>query len=254
MPTTVIGYVRVSSEEQAASGLSLEAQRERIRAYCVARGWELADIVTDAGWSASTLERPGMELVRKLMAEKLVDAVVAVKLDRLTRSVRDLHELLSLSTDTGVGLVSVTENMDTTSAAGRLMLNMLAAMAEWEREVIAERTVAALAVKKARGERVSRYASIGQEDGARGEHERAALELVHGILVAGGASLRAIAGQLAEHGYRNRAGKPYHASAVARMVERIMEAHPELAERAPERAELDQRRERIAAVLSGVAA
>lgn len=232
----------------------MEAQRERIRAYCVARGWELADIVTDAGWSASTLERPGMELVRKLMAEKLVDAVVAVKLDRLTRSVRDLHELLSLSTDTGVGLVSVTENMDTTSAAGRLMLNMLAAMAEWEREVIAERTVAALAVKKARGERVSRYASIGQEDGARGEHERAALELVHGILVAGGASLRAIAGQLAEHGYRNRAGKPYHASAVARMVERIMEAHPELAERAPERAELDQRRERIAAVLSGVAA
>lgn len=254
MGTTVIGYVRVSSEEQAASGLSLESQRERIRAYCVARGWELADIVTDAGWSASTLERPGMELVRRLMREKLVDAVVAVKLDRLTRSVRDLHELLALSTDTGVGLVSVTENMDTTSAAGRLMLNMLAAMAEWEREVIAERTVAALAVKKARGERVSRYATMGQEDGERGEHERAALELVHGILAGGGASLRSIASQLAERGYRNRAGKPYHASAVQRMVERIMEAHPELAERAPERAELDHRRERIAAVLSGVAA
>lgn len=254
MGTTVIGYVRVSSEEQAASGLSLESQRERIRAYCVARGWELADIVTDAGWSASTLERPGMELVQRLMREKLVDAVVAVKLDRLTRSVRDLHELLSLSTDTGVGLVSVTENMDTTSAAGRLMLNMLAAMAEWEREVIAERTVAALAVKKARGERVSRYATMGQEDGERGEHEREALELVHGILAAGGASLRAIAAQLAERGYRNRAGKPYHASAVQRMVERIMDAHPELAERAPERAELDHRRERIAAVLSGVAA
>ena len=76
MSTTVIGYVRVSSEEQAASGLSLEAQRERIRAYCVARGWELADIVTDAGWSAGTLERPGMELVQRLMREKLVDAEI----------------------------------------------------------------------------------------------------------------------------------------------------------------------------------
>jgi|DEB19_MinimDraft_3_1074340.scaffolds.fasta_scaffold25184_3 site-specific DNA recombinase len=254
MGTTVIGYVRVSSEEQAASGLSLEAQRERIRAYCVARGWELADIVTDAGWSAGTLERPGMELVQRLMREKLVDAVVALKLDRLTRSVRDLHALLSLSTDTGVGLVSVTENMDTTSAAGRLMLNMLAAMAEWEREVIAERTVAALAVKKARGERVSRFTTIGQEDGERGEHERAALELVHGILVDGGASLRSIAAQLAERGYRNRAGKPYHASAVQRMVERIMEAHPELREREHERAEQAGRAGRIAAVIAEMAA
>ena len=117
--TTVVGYVRVSTDEQAASGLSLDSQRERIRAYCHARGWVLADIVTDAGWSASTLERPGMATVRTLMRTQLVDAVVAVKLDRLTRSVRDLHTLLQLSSDSGVGLVSVTENLDTGSAAGR---------------------------------------------------------------------------------------------------------------------------------------
>jgi len=71
MGTTVIGYVRVSSEEQAASGLSLESQRERIRAYCVARGWELADIVTDAGWSASYAEVLQRELIGRLMREKL---------------------------------------------------------------------------------------------------------------------------------------------------------------------------------------
>lgn len=249
-PTTVIGYVRVSSEEQAASGLSLDSQRERIRAYCLARGWELAEIVTDAGWSASTLERPGMEVVRRLMRERLVDAVVAVKLDRLTRSVRDLHELLALSTDTGVGLVSVTENMDTGSAAGRLMLNMLAAMAEWEREVIAERTVAALAVKKARGERVSRYASIGREEGERGEHEREALQLVRGMLAAGGASLRSIGSQLAARGHVNRAGRPYHASAVRRMVERLVAESPELRPARAERAGSVERQSRIAAVIA----
>lgn len=255
MTRTVIGYVRVSSEEQAASGLSLDAQRQRIRHYCAAHGWELADIVTDAGWSARTLERPGMELVRRVMREKLADAVVAVKLDRLTRSVRDLHELLSLSDATGVGLVSVTEQMDTGSAAGRLMLTMLGAMAEWEREVIAERTVAALAVKRARGERVSRFAPIGHEDGERGADERAALELVRGILAAGGASLRSIAAQLAARGHRNRAGRPYHASAVQRMVERVTKTNPELRATRATPASVIQRTERLAALLaSGVAA
>ena len=175
-------------------------------------------------------------------------------MDRLTRSVRDLHELLRLSAEHGVGMVSVTENMDTTSAAGRLMLNMLAAMAEWEREVIAERTVAALAVKKARGERVSRFTSIGHEEGERGEHEREALELVHGIIASGGASLRSIAGQLADRGYTNRAGKPYHASAIRRMVDRIMEMHPELREREHERAGDAERAGRIAAVVAEMAA
>ena len=252
MKRTVVGYVRASSEEQAASGLSLEAQRERIRAYCVAHGWELADILTDAGWSARTLERPQMGVVRRLMRERLVDAVVAVKLDRLTRSVRDLHELLALSDETGVGLVSVTESMDTSTACGRLMLTMLGAMAEWEREVIAERTVAALAVKRARGERISRFSSIGHEAGPRGDHERAALALVHDILKAGGASLRSISHRLAEHGHRNRAGHPYHASAVKRMVERIVAAHPDL--RAPVATAESSRHDRLAAVIAGVAA
>ena len=252
--TTVIGYVRVSSEEQAASGLSLESQRERIRAYCHARGWVLADIVTDAGWSASTLERPGMEKVRTLMRARLVDAVVSVKLDRLTRSVRDLHTLLQLSSDSGVGLVSVTENLDTGSAAGRLMVTMLAAMAEWEREVIAERTVSALAVKRQRGERVSRFASIGQEDGERGEHERAALDIVRQQLERDtSASLRGIAAMLEENGYRNRAGRQYHASAVQRMVRRIVAEHPHLGRTTIASVAVD-RVQRIAAVVSGVAA
>jgi len=258
--TTVIGYVRVSSEEQATSGLSLDAQRERIRAYCHARGWVLADIVTDAGWSASTLERPGMDTVRTLMRKRLVDAVVSVKLDRMTRSVRDLHALLQLSQETHVGLVSVTENLDTSSAAGRLMVNVLAAMAEWEREVIAERTVAALAVKRQRGERVSRFASIGQEEGERGAEERAALEMVRQQLERDrstslrSTSLRSIARMLEESGYRNRAGQQYHASAVQRMVRRIVADHPHLKRSSTLHVVRTDRVQRIAAVVSGVAA
>ena len=252
--TTVIGYVRVSSEEQATSGLSIDSQRERIRAYCHARGWELADIVTDAGWSASTLERPGMDTVRTLMRQQLVDAVVSVKLDRLTRSVRDLHALLQLSQETHVGLVSVTENLDTTSAAGRLMVNVLGAMAEWERETIAERTVAALAVKRQRGERVSRFPSIGQEEGERGADERAALDMVRQQLERNRtASLRGIARVLDDNGYRNRAGRKYHASAVQRMVRRIVATHPHLNRTTVATVAADRVR-RIAAVVSGVAA
>jgi site-specific DNA recombinase len=255
MVHTVIGYVRVSSEDQAASGLSLEAQRERIRAYCHARGWTLADIVTDAGASARTLDRPGMDTVRRLMADRLVDSIVALKLDRLTRSVRDLHQLMQLSADTGVGIVSVTENLDTTSAAGRLMVNVLAAMAEWEREVIAERTTAALAVKRRRGERISRFDSIGQAAGARGELERMALDHVRRLLEdSGGVSLRDMAARLDAAGFRNRAGRPYHASAVSRMISRLTREHPHLNRRAVIGSDVDTRVRRISAVIAGVAA
>ena len=229
MTHTVIGYVRVSSDEQAASGLSIASQEERIRAYCAAREWTLAGIVVDAGVSAKTLERPGMDKVRQLMREKLVDGVVSVKLDRLTRSVRGLHELLDMSAKTGVALVSVTESMDTSTAAGKLMLNVLAAIAEWEREVIAERTVAALAVKRARGERVSLHREMGAEDGARGAHEREAMSEVARMLEAGERpSLRSMSATLAARGYLNRAGERYHASAVKRMVARIEDERPEL--------------------------
>jgi len=249
MPSTVIGYVRVSSEEQAASGLSIAAQVDRIRAYCAAREWTLAGIVTDAGESARTLDRPGMAKVREIMRERLVDGVVAVKLDRLTRSVRDLHALLQLSGDTGVALVSVSESMDTSNAAGRLMLNMLGAIAEWEREVIAERTVAALAVKRARGERVSRYAPMGAGMSIQAAHEREAMAEVERMLEAGAPSLRSIAATLAEHGYRNRAGGRYHPSAVKRIVDRIVANRPEL-KRGPEAAALSTRLSRLTEMLA----
>ena len=226
----VVGYVRVSTEEQAEQGLGLQAQRERIAAYCLARGWHLAGIIEDAGVSASTLERPGMERVRSIMRRKLAHAVVALKLDRLTRRVADLQELLQEADRTGVALVSVSETLDTSSAAGRLMVHVLGAIAQWERETIAERTAQALRVKRARGERVSRHLALGTAGGEREEQERCALVVLRSMLLRSDKrpSLRAMAAELEAAGCVSRAGTRYSPTSVESVVRTLGEQDAEV--------------------------
>lgn len=144
-----IGYARVSTDKQAEQGVSLDAQAEKIRAMAVVQGADLIDIIVDAGESAKTLERPGMAGLRALVESGAVQAVIIAKLDRLTRSVKDLAELLERFQKRGVALVSVAESLDTGSAAGRLVLNIMTAVSQWEREAIGERTQTALRFKKA---------------------------------------------------------------------------------------------------------
>lgn len=150
----VIGYIRVSTQEQADSGLSLEGQEKRIRAYCEAKDWVLVEVVTDASESGGDLKRPGLQRVLELIRQRTVDGLVVLKLDRLTRSVKDLGILLDAFERAAVAFSSVTDNFDTSTANGRLVMNLLASVAQWERDIIAERTTDALAVKKARRERV----------------------------------------------------------------------------------------------------
>ena len=140
MDMRAIGYVRVSTEKQADFGVSLEAQSEKVRAMAVVQGADLAEVIIDAGESAKSLNRPGMERLLALVDSKAVDVVIVGKLDRLTRSVRDLAELLERFTRRGVSLVSVAESLDTGTAAGRLVLNIMTAVSQWEREAIGERT------------------------------------------------------------------------------------------------------------------
>jgi site-specific DNA recombinase len=149
-----IGYVRVSTEKQADHGVSLEAQSEKVRAMAVVQGAELMELIVEAGESAKSLSRPGMARLLSLVDAKAVDVVIIAKLDRLTRSVKDLAELLERFTRRGVSLVSVAESLDTGSAAGRLVLNIMTAVSQWEREAIGERTRDALRHKKSQGERV----------------------------------------------------------------------------------------------------
>ena len=113
-----IGYVRVSTEKQADFGVSLEAQAEKVRAMAVVQGAELAAVIVDAGESAKSLNRPGMARLLSLVDARSVDIVIIAKLDRLTRSVKDLAELLERFTQRGVSLVSVAESLDTGTAAG----------------------------------------------------------------------------------------------------------------------------------------
>jgi site-specific DNA recombinase len=144
-----IGYARVSTDDQARDGVSIDNQIERITAYCVAKEWDLGNVYIDEGLSAKTLNRTGLQQVVTTLKGRDIDAVIVYKLDRLTRSVVDLNKLIELFDRYNVALVSLVESLDATSATGRLMLNLLASVSQWEREVIVERTRDAIAYLKA---------------------------------------------------------------------------------------------------------
>ena len=144
-----VGYTRVSTEDQAQSGVSLEAQEAKIRAYCTAKGWELARVVRDGGYSAKDLNRPGMQEVIRGCKGKELDVVVILKLDRLTRSVKDLGYLVEdVFNRHGISFSSIQDNFDTCTANGRMVMNILATLAQWERDVISERTREAMQFMK----------------------------------------------------------------------------------------------------------
>ena len=146
-----IGYVRVSTDKQADRGVSLEAQTEKVRAMAVVHGTDLVDVIVDAGESAKSLNRPGMTRLLSLVDSGAVSTVIIAKLDRLTRSVADLAELMKRFERRGVSLVSVADSLDTGSAAGRLVLNIMVSVSQWEREAIGERTRDAMQHKRING-------------------------------------------------------------------------------------------------------
>jgi site-specific DNA recombinase len=149
----VIGYARVSTEEQATDGVSLDAQAEKIRGYSGLYGLDLVDLVSGPE-SAKTLDRPGLKRVLAALDSGEAGGVVVAKLDRLTRSVAGLAELLRdyFGADAGFELFSVADSIDTRTAAGRLVLNVLMSVSQWERETIVERTREALGHMRRSGE------------------------------------------------------------------------------------------------------
>src|SRR5882724_291635 len=169
LPMKTIGYVRVSTDRQADRGVSLDAQAEKIRAMAVVHSSELLDIIVDGGESAKSLNRPGMARLLALVDGGEVQTVVIAKLDRLTRSVKDLCTLLERFTRRGVALVSVAESLDTGSAADRLVLNIMTAVSQWEREAIGERTRDAMSHKRNNGERIGNI-QFGYRLGSDGKH------------------------------------------------------------------------------------
>ena len=221
--TRCIAYARVSTNNQAEKGCSLDAQKAKMAAYATLYDLELVEVIEDAGVSAKTLERDGLKRALAMLKAGEADALLVVKLDRLTRSVRDLDTLISTwFADGRYALMSVGEQIDTRSAAGRLVLNVLASVSQWEREATGERTSVAMQHKKANGERVGsvplgfRLAADGihlEED----ETEQEIIAIARELREAG-ISYRAIARALCERGFHSRTGRELAATQIARMV------------------------------------
>ena len=222
--TRAVAYLRVSTQEQADHGVSLDAQRAKVAAYAALYDLDLVAVEVDAGASAKSLDgRPALARALSMLDGREADALIVVKLDRLTRNVADLGGLVERYFGArGAALLSVGEQIDTRTSAGRLVLNVLASVAQWEREAIGERTSAALQHKKANGERVGAV-DFGYRlaaDGVRLEAdagEQATIARAR-TLAAGGLSLRKVAAALEGEGLTARNGKAFAATQIARMV------------------------------------
>lgn len=159
----LIGYVRVSTDRQASEGVSLAAQRERLEAYAVAHGYDLVAVVEDAGVSGKVAPdaRPGLGAALARIRRGEADGLVAIKMDRISRSVTDTLALADDAKRVGWQLVSVDEALDTGTPAGRLTLTVLAAVAQLGREQVGERTRLALDAVAREGRLRSRFAPFG---------------------------------------------------------------------------------------------
>lgn len=222
--TEAVGYIRVSTEEQAEGGLSLETQRSRITAYADMMGWQMVKVFEDAGISGKTLDRPSLHsALRSLQPGR---AMIVFKLDRLTRSVKHIYELVETIDSTGGNWVSVMEQIDTSSATGRLMLGLIVQLSQWERETIAERTATVLADKKKRRERLGTtplgYRTIETESGGKkleaDPEEQETVRLARELRT-GGLSFRRIAAILCEAGRSTKRGGKWEAATVARLIQ-----------------------------------
>lgn len=213
--TTMIGYLRVSTEEQASSGLGLDAQRDTIQRYADAHGWDVVWYV-DEGLSAKSLARPQLQaaLTRLHVPPKRrdVDGIVVAKLDRLSRSVHDFSGILKRAAARKWAVVAIDLGVDTSTPTGKLVANVMMSVAEWEREVIGERTSAAMQAAKRAGKHMGRVSVLPGATEAR----LLALRAAH--------TLAATAETLNAEGLTTATGKPWTGNAVAKVQQRLRAA------------------------------
>ncbi|MBU1252107.1 MAG: recombinase family protein [Nanoarchaeota archaeon] len=149
-------YVRVSTEEQAKEGLSIDAQIDKCNSFCQARDWEIYKVYRDAGYSAGSLNRPALELMMRDAQEKRFDIILVYKIDRFSRKLRDLIMVLEDLKEKKINFTSVTEQIDTTSAMGEAFFQIIGVFAQLERGMVKERVELAFDRKIKLGEVVHR--------------------------------------------------------------------------------------------------
>lgn len=232
-----LAYVRVSTGKQAEHGMSLEAQEAKVRAWATMTGHELTAIIVDAA-SASTMDRPGFQRVLEAVDQRAVDCVVVAKLDRMTRSVADLAVLMERFNAAGVEFASIAETLDSHTAAGRMVMNIIATVGQWERETISERTRECLAHLKANGRLAGNVpygkrrvgASRDAEGHLKGGHleddpgEQSIIQRIWALRGLG-ESYRDIADILNEEGCKTRVGKEFRHQYVANILN--VQHHPD---------------------------
>jgi site-specific DNA recombinase len=222
MTKQAIGYIRVSTTKQAEEGYSLEAQESKIIAWCAYNGYQLVDIKKDEGYSAKDMKkRDGLEAALNEISNGM--ALVCYKLDRITRSIKDLIHITETLVKREAHIVSITEDIDTTSPMGRFIYHLLGILGQLEREIIGERTRMGMQTKKAKGEYTGGKLPLGyilDEDKIKLKENPAELELVNMVkeLRKNGSTLTKISKKLAQNGFHNREGKPFHIYQISRIL------------------------------------
>lgn len=207
----------------------MEAQTAKLRAYCVAMDLELVRIELDSGVSAKSLERPALQRALAALEAGEAEGLLVAKLDRLTRSVKDLGALVEDHFADRFSLVSVADSIDTRTAGGRLVLNVLASVSQWEREAVGERTRETLAHLRSQGVQLGAEAmgwrrTEDTDDAGRRvieqvDDERATLARMAGLREQGH-TYRFIADRLTAEGHRTKRGGRWHANTVRRVLAR----------------------------------
>lgn len=221
--TKAVGYIRVSTQEQATGGVSLAAQRAKLEAWAAANDGGLVALHVDAGLSGGRADnRPGLQAALG-QACKFKAALVVYSLSRLARSTRDALAISERLDKAGADLVSLSEKIDTTTAAGKMVFRMLAVLAEFERDQISERTTMAMRHKLAAGEFCGGAAPYGwrvADDGATlvPHADEQAVICAAQELRAAGLTLRAVGALLGVRGVTQRNGRPWHAENVRRLL------------------------------------
>ena len=214
-----IAYIRVSTVGQAEDGVSLDAQAAKIHAWADLNGYEFGGLFSDAGLSGAKANRPG--LAAALDAVGKGDALVVYSLSRLARNTSHTLEIASELDKRGADLVSLSEKIDTTTAAGKMVFRMLAVLSEFERDQLSERTRMAMGHMKAQGRRVGAvpYSKRLADDGTTlldDDTEQQIISLVRSLRN-GGYTLTGIADELKERGIQPR-GTRWHAQTVKNIL------------------------------------
>jgi len=219
-----VGYIRVSTSEQALEGISLDNQKAKINAYCQLHDLELTEVIEDAGKSGKNLNREGVEALLGAVRRKEVEAIIVYKLDRLSRKVIDTLTLIETFEKAGISFHSLNEKIDTSTAMGRFFLNITASLAQMERDLISERTRDALQMKIANNQRAGQipYGWRLAEDRSSlraHKHEQEAISLIK-KLREGGLSFRAICTELEQAGYKAM-GYRWHPQTVKNILRKV---------------------------------